>query len=86
MVLRLAPALNVAIWVVVFTKSGSWVKSRFGSEAFERSDWNIFLALAPAYPKSGRIFSKPNGVSGKSPVLISSISSLSGIKSLNSTR
>ena len=39
---------------MVLTKSGSWVKSRFGSEALERSDWNTFLALAPTYPKSGQ--------------------------------
>ena len=80
MVLRLSPALKVAIWVAVLIRPGSCVKSRFGSEAFKRSDWKIFLAFAPAYSKSGHIFSKPSGVSGRSSVLFNSISSLSGIK------
>ena len=80
MVFRLSSALNVAIWVVVRRRSASCVKSRFGSEAFERSDWKSFLAFAPTYFKSRWIFFKPSGLSGRSSVLISSISSLSGIK------
>jgi hypothetical protein len=44
---RLAPALKVAIWVVVFTKSGSWVNSRFGSEALERSGWEQMSSTCP---------------------------------------
>ena len=65
-------------------RSGSWVKSCFGSLALLLRYKDLVASLDN--PKSDLIFSNPNGVRGRSPVLISSISSLSGIKSLNSIR
>ena len=44
-----------------------------------------FLAVSLLAARSGRIFSKPNGVRGTLPLRISSSSSLSGIRSVNGT-
>ena len=84
MVLRLLPALKVAIMVLVLTNVGSVKRRLLGLEALERC--TTFFAASLESSKSGRSANKPFRVSGTFPRLINSISNLSGIRLLKPIR